>query len=798
MARADNKRMKWIGRWLGGALLLVVLAALGIVGYLRASLPQLDGEVKVAGLHGAVRATRDALGIPTIVGGDRLDVAYATGYLHAQDRFFQMDLMRRVAAGELAGLVGKAALDIDRDHRLHRFRARAQATLAMLPPDQRALIGRYVEGVNAGLQALHARPFEYALLRTQPEPWKPEDTLLSIWAMYFDLQGHQQPRKLARGWLAAHSSPDQLRFLLPASSIWDAPLDASAIDAAPAPIPSKAPDWFGLSGEMKRLADLGARSQVGSNDWGLAGSRSADGSAIVADDMHLGLRLPHIWYRAVLQFPDADGKPRRMVGVTLPGAPLVVVGSNGQVAWGFTNSYGDYLDLVELEHDPADPQRFKLAGGWEKAVAHQETLAVNHGAAETMTVLETSLGPVWQVDGKDYAVHWIAHQPGAVNFEFMHMEQAATLEQAQAVANRAGIPAQNMVAGDAAGHLGWTIAGPLPDRLAQPDAGYPYPVSRLTLGWTTLRAPNDYPRVNDPAGGQLWTANARQLAGSDYAKIGDGGDDLGARARQIRDDLTKLGKSDERGVYSITQDDRALYMSTWRDRALKALDPASLAGQPLRAQFRRLLEQSWDGHASVNSVGYRLARAYMHALYAELFGGADAILHSFDEEADVDIADGRWPTVVARLLDEHPAGWVPQGKADWHAVELAAIDHVVADLTQGGKSLDSATWGAYNTTRIAHPLARALPPLAPWLSAPAEPLPGDNNMPRVQGANFGASERLVVAPGHEERGILNMPGGQSGHPLSPYFLAGHAAWAKGEPTPLLPGAAVHTLAFTPQ
>ena len=281
--------------------------------------------------------------------------------------------------------------------------------------------------------------------------------------------------------------------------------------------------------------------------------------------------------------------------------------------------------------------------------------------------------------------------------------------------------------------------------------------------------------------------------------MGDGGPDLGARAQQIRDDLTQLGpKTNENGVYSVFFDDRALYISTWRERALKVLTPQAMANQPQRAEFRRLLETSWDGHASVNSVGYRLARGYLNALYAQLFGGVDATMKLLDSNTDFDRAGSRWPVVVARLLDEQPVSWLPQDRADWNAVQLAAIDEVITDLTRDGKPLSAATWGARNTARITHPFTRLLPALKPFLSAPEDQFAGDSNMPHVSGPDFGQSERMSVSPGHEEQGIMNMPGGQSGHPLSPYFLAGHNAWVKGEPVPFLPGPAVHTLTFVGQ
>ncbi|WP_269533805.1 penicillin acylase family protein [Chitinimonas sp. BJYL2] len=786
---------RWLVRLGLLALALTVLVAVAVWLFLRGSLARLDGDVSVDGLGAKVTVTRDDHGVPTISGDSRNDVAYATGYVHAQDRFFQMDLLRRVAAGELAGLIGEAALPVDEGNRFHRMRARAEVALAALTPEQRAMLDRYVAGVNDGLAALSSRPFEYGLLQQQPRAWVPADTLLVVWAMYFDLQDNLESRELARGWLRDHSTPEQLAVLMPELTANDAPMDVAKAEPVLAPLPEKAPDWFGQPGEDKR-ASIAFRSSVGSNNWAIAGSRTAHGGAIVADDMHLGIRLPHIWYRAVLNVPDSKGGKRRVVGVTLPGAPLVVVGSNGAVAWGFTNSYGDYLDLLELGRDPQNPQRFKIGESWETATEHVEQLEVKGKPAVAFKVIETSLGPVRMVGDKAYAVRWVAHDKGAVNFNLGNLEQVNTLAEAQAVANRAGVPAQNMVAGDAAGNIGWTIAGPLPGRAASSAQTFPYPAS-ADAAWTSLRAPDDYPRVINPDAGQLWTANSRQLGGADYAKLGDGGADLGARASQIRDGLTALGKTDEQGVFGVGLDDRALFIGLWRDRALAALTDSAVAAMPQRAEFRRLLKESWTGHASVDSVGYTLARAWMYALYAELFGRANADMAKLNKDSDFDRANPRWPAVVARLLDERPAGWLPAGK-DWRSVELAAVDRAIREVTKDGTPLAQATWGKRNTAMIAHPFTRFLPALKPWLSAPADMMPGDENMPRVAGPAFGQSQRLSVSPGREEQGLFNMPGGQSGHPLSPYFLTGHAEWVQGKAQHLLPGEAVHTLSFVPK
>jgi penicillin amidase len=799
-----------------GMLLLLVFLLLGVWFFLRGSLAQLDGRRTVQGLKASVTIARDEHGVATISGTDRGDVAYATGFAHAQDRYFQMDLLRRSAAGELAELFGPRALPIDREHRLHRFRARAELALKNMPAADRQLLDRYVAGANDGLNNLGTRPFEYALVGAGPRPWSAADSLLVVWAMYFDLQGGLEARELARGWLQEHTTAQQLAVLLPETTQWDAPLDAAEAPAPNAPFPNQAPAWWGQSGapasprvaalspSLAALSDPFAaaetaeqRGMVGSNNWAVAGSRSKDGGAIVSDDMHLGIQLPHIWYRAVLQVPDGHGASRRVVGVTLPGTPLVVAGSNGHVAWGFTNSYGDYADLVLVEKDSGHPGKLRTPAGWETPIAREETILVKGAAPEKFEVLETSFGPVRAAGGRSYAVHWVAHDKQAVNFSLRKLEGASTLDEALALAAGAGIPAQNFVAGDSHGDIGWTIAGPMVRR-AQPGLASTFPLTQQTqdAGWQGLLAPASYPVMRNPSGGQLSTANSRQLLGVGAAKLGDGGFDLGARAHQVRDSVAALGpRTDEQGVYSVALDDRAIFMAGWRTRALAVLDTQAVTGDAKRAETLELLNKSWSGHASVDSVGYRIARGYMWALYELLYGGANADMAKLRDKADMAAATARWPVVVARLLDEQPAGWLPPQYASWKDLQLAAIDRTVAELSKDGKPLASATWGERNTQEIAHPIAGAAPALRRWLSAPADHLPGDSHMPRVAGRKFGQSERLVVSPGHEEQGIFNMPGGQSGHPLSPFFLAGHADWVNGKATPLLPGPDRHMLMF---
>jgi penicillin amidase len=420
------------------------------------------------------------------------------------------------------------------------------------------------------------------------------------------------------------------------------------------------------------------------------------------------------------------------------------------------------------------------------------------GHAPAKLVVRTlALGPVREAGGRSYAIHWTAHLPGAVNLAPLKVETATNVAEVLAIASTVGIPAQNYVAGDAVGNIGWTVGGLMPRR-AHPGTGATFPITAENdAGWDGVLTPEEHPKVINPAAGQIVTANSRQLMGQGAALIGDGGFDLGARTRQARDDLAAItGKVGLKDAYAVTLDDRALFMAQWRDRAMKALDARAIDKQPLRAEFLQQLKTGWTGRASVNSVGYRLTRDFMLALYDVLYGGANADIALLDERASTAMATSRWPVVVGRLIDTEAAGWLPPDYKDWQQVQLVAIDKVIAHTIREQGKLSAATWGKRNTAAIEHPIAQAVPLLRGFLSAPADMLPGDTNMPRVAGRNMGQSERMTVVPGKEEEGIFNMPGGQSGHPMSPFFLTGHADWVAGKAAPLLPGAPRHQLLFT--
>ncbi len=781
-------------RVLAVLLILGVLAVLAGLYAWRGSLAELDGELALAGLSAPVAVERDALGVATITAANETDAARALGFVHAQERYFEMDLLRRSAAGELSALFGERAIERDKVVRMHRLRTRLQENLEAIAGERLPVLEAYRDGVNAGLAALRSKPWPYALLQAEPEPWTVADTALAGYAMFFDLQDETNSRELAL-WRIRESVPPELYALITTDgSEWDAPLlgdargnavlpGADVLDLRKLPTSWDNPDY--------KVSEPAA---PGSNNFAVSGQLTADGRAIVADDMHLGLRAPNIWFRARLQYTDsrAPGGKVDVSGFTLPGIPAVIVGSNGHVAWGFTNSYGDWLDFYRVDWANADRTRYHVPGGQQALRTDSEWIQVKDGQPVELKVRETRWGPITaELDEKSsLALRWTAQLPGALNFGLADMAWAADLDAGLSVADTAGIPAQNLVIGDRAGRIAWRLTAQMPERSGNCEATGPLKVE-AACRWSGWLAPTENPGLVDPPDGRLWTANARVVDGATLALVGDAGYANGARARQIRDSLYAKDRFTEADLLAIQLDDRALFLERWH-RAL--LDEAKRnKDEALQSLAREAA--TWDGHASIDSTSYRLVRAWRLAVIERIQNGLLA-------PAQVALGDGfvmpdlpQMESVAWPLLQERPAHLLPRKFSSWEALIADAAQQVRGQIRGPA---GARTWGSRNTAAICHPLAGALPAFtASWLCMPADPLPGDGNMPRVQGPAFGASERMVVSPGHEADGIIHMPGGQSGHPLSPFWGAGHAAWVRGEPTPFLPGPAEHRLALRP-
>lgn len=764
----------------GFLIISLTIIATAFVLFYR-SLPETDGTVRLQTLNSQMTLARDERGVLTVKADDRASASFGLGYAHAQDRFFQMDLLRRSATGELAALLGPGLLPRDRRHRPWLLREKARETVNHLPAAQRILLKQYTAGVNAGLMSLGSRSFEYWLLREKAQYWQEEDSLLTIYAFYLDSQGSQIEREYARGWIAEHSSAAQTAFLLPASSRWDTPL----LGQPPAPfaIPPFPPEWWGTRPLTPQPQPNEAMK--GSNGWLVSSSRSKTGKAMLANDTHQGLMLPTLWYQATLHYQMDNGLISQQSGITLPGLPMMVSGSNGHIAWGFTNAYIDTFDWVKL---PQPTTSYPL---------RREILAVSHGQPEQLDVYLSPWGPAFTTPMGDMAMRWIGNLPGAVNMDFLPLAESQSVADAVRAAPHFGLPVQNLLVADDQGHIGWTLAGWLPDRMTVGEqSSFPLP-AQVSQAWANTPLPaSRYPQQIDPPDGIIWAANNRQsfVAGSDT--YNDGGADMGPRAFAIKHQLMRTDRLSHTDMRNIQFDDRAMLISTWHGLLLPILQASRpKAGTPRYEALSAITQ--WSGYASADSVGYTVLAAWREALYQGLFAGLDQQLGQQWHKASYLRANTRWDEIVMRLMESNATAWVPKGYQDWADFSLQQLDSALR-IINDQKPLHQARWGEFNTVRIEHPIAQALPILRRWLSAPALPQSGDHHVPHVSKPAFGASARLIVSPGEETNATLSLLGGQSGHPLSTWFLDGFDSWYHGTPRALVAGEARHTLQLVPE
>ena len=782
--------MLWFKRISVALLVLLLLVAGFLYVALRASLPLYQGELP-SEVSQAVDISRDAQGYVSITAQSRNDAAFALGFVHAQERFFQMDLLRRNAAGELSELFGEMALELDKKRRIHRFRAKAERGFAALPAEQKLLLQRYTAGVNAGLTELGWPPFEYGLLAQAPRHWVEADSFLALYSMYLDLQGSEGKDELAMGLMQQKLPPDWYDFLFQHSPDWQAAMDDSTFSLIPMP---KSVYPTILSGQKTACADctLHDSTDIGSNNFAVSGKRTADGRAILADDMHLGIRVPGTWFKAQLKWQE-NAEAFAVAGVSLPGTPAIVAGSNGHIAWGFTNSTADWSDLIALKLDEKG-EKYQTADGWQEFSYQNEVIKVKGQPDELVLQKETIWGPVLTPPFQNYAYRWVAHDPEGTNFNLLTLEKSKGVKETLKLAASAGVPTQNLLVADKDGAIGWTLIGALPQRKVQ-QMDTPQDWSNGQNNWTGYVPQSAYPQIYQPQSGQLWTANSRMIGGKDLELIGNGGYDLGARGQQIRDALTARAQHNEQSLHAIQLDHRALMLARWQQLLLDTvLTKDFVAEHQLQSYLDYVMKDA--SQASIGSVGYSLVRAFRTKTLELTFAPLTAMLEQnklSGRDLKFSLETAGWKMIQQQRTDTLPAAF-----SSWRTLLQQAVLQSKQQLEKEHGSLAAANWGNLNQSAIAHPLSAAVPFFGDWLNMPAMPMNGDSHMPRVQNKVHGQSERMVVSPGKEAEGILVIPAGQSGHPLSPFYDADHDFWLKEQPLGFLPGEQKYLLKLQPK
>ncbi|HTV08819.1 MAG TPA: penicillin acylase family protein [Candidatus Aquilonibacter sp.] len=531
-----RRKLRWLFR--GVLTLLTLLAVLTGVATIwmrramRAALPQIDGTLAVAGLHGPVTVTRDAQGVPSIRATSLDDLFFAQGFVTAQDRLWQMDTLRRHAAGELAEILGAGLVEHDEQQRYLQLRAAADRAISSLPADQLQQIQAYTRGVNAFIDSHRDRlPLEFRLLHYAPRPWTPRDSILVSLVMWQDLST-TFPEKLDRELLSHHLPKNLLADLYPVGSWRDRPPTQPATDlTAPREIEQipldntqsrlAAPGYASPSDLLRVTEALSASAcsdcRAGSNNWAVSGVHSASGEPLVSNDMHLDLRVPDIWYEAALHLAATPGgnAPIDVAGFTLPGLPWVLVGRNAHVAWSFTNLGGDVQDVrVEHTRGSGDNLQFEQPDGtWAPMEHHTEHIIVRGGHGISLDVLTVShavgavmvpspiISPLYPTEHRALSLAWTIYDPSIINAPFFTVDSAS--DGAAIVASFAtfGGPSLNLIYADDQGHIGYHAIGRIPIRgpaVQHPRATQPFvppppePDSDEDSGATNSESPRAY------------------------------------------------------------------------------------------------------------------------------------------------------------------------------------------------------------------------------------------------------------------------------------------------------------------
>ncbi|GLV48072.1 penicillin acylase [Thermus sp. LT1-2-5] len=744
--------------WLGvGLVALGLLGGIGGVVYLRASLPKSEGRLALKGLSAPVEVVRDRHGVVRIKAASLEDLFFAQGFVHAQERLWQMEFQRRVGQGRLSEVLGEATLAQDRFLRTFGFYRAAQSAYERLYPEEKGAVDAYAAGVNAFLALGGPLPPEFTLLGFRPEPWTGPDVLVWAKMMSFDLSGNWEEELLRHRLLARGISPERLLELMPPYPE-DAPTILSAEDLR---LPLKREE---APSALLRMAP--PRFLEASNNWVVAGSRTATGKPFLADDPHLGLQAPSLWFLMALEAPGY-----RAVGASLPGVPGIVIGRNQRIAWGVTNVGADVQDLYLLEEVGSGGYRYR--GQVVPYRVREEVIRVKGGKEERLKVRETLYGPVITDALKDppktpMALRWVSLDPeDHILMAYLGLNRATNWDEFRKALTHYSAPSQNFVYADTEGNIGYIAPGKFPIRKEGHTGMVPVPGDG-NWDWLGYRRPEEWPQVLNPKEGLLVTANHKVTPeGFPYALTYDWAEPY--RAERILELLRAKEKLTLADMKAIQQDQTSLLFRDFRP-VLSLLTPLSERSGAWR---ERLL--AWDGTMAPSSE-----EALVFALwYAEL-----------TRLPAREVGEEYWdePRYLLKAMKEgdrncdQPETEYPETCLDYAALALERA----LDRREG---LRVRTWGEVHRATFRHPVLTHTP--LKRLSDRQVAFGGDRYTvnvgpfdPRTLAMDKGPSYRQIVDLAEPERSLFVHPMGQSGHFLSPHYADLLPLWAKGDYLPM--------------
>ncbi|HKO11032.1 MAG TPA: penicillin acylase family protein [Acidobacteriaceae bacterium] len=755
---------------------LVLTAGIWLKHKMQSSLPELDGRQLAPGLTAPVLVRRDQHGIPHIEAANLDDLMFAQGYVTAQDRLWELDMARRMAAGEAAEVLGSKLLEHDRMQRVLEIRPTAERLTASMDDRTRRYFEDYAHGVNAYIDSHRDRlPAEFRLLMYQPKPWEPVDSILAVMNMEQMLDEHW-PDKMAREYITRRLGPTLAEDLYPTGSWRDRPPVTNEVPiTAPNQVMPDVPLDESQTGKLgpgllglERLTGGDASAclgcDAGSNEWVVSGSRTATGKPLLSNDMHLGHQIPDIWYENDLKAPGFHA-----AGLTVPGIPMVIAGHNEHIAWGFTALYGDTEDIYVEKVNGQDEYQ-DASGAWRPIEHQQETIHVRWHSDVSVDVRRTGHGVVISSiipgETRTLALKWVPYDPNAKGWPLLALDTAANWADFRNAMTQWWGPTQNVVYADDQGHIGYQAVGLIPNR---PGGLAPGPITDEQHEWQGYIAFDQLPTSFDPDNGILATANARITPdGYPMPLTLEWADPYrNERIWKWLQPKTKLTAQDmltlQTDIYSEVDQEMA-------QRLAYGIDHASHVDARLRQAAD--LMRTWDGAVTMNSAPAAIVNAAKKVFWPMLLQpklGPDWRLYRWAESL----------YAGEEILMKEPAGWLPQQYASW---DDFLADMVRQGLARGHAPTDLTTWkfGYTNPVEVEHPLYRLLPWFKRWTGTGVQPQAGDTSTVPDAAETFGASNRFTMDWSNIDEARNTILMGESGDPLSPYYRDQWPYWYGGK------------------
>jgi penicillin G amidase len=739
-----------------GIAALVVLIAILVYWYALRPLPKVSGRI-VAPIHAAATIKRDARGVPHIEASSWQDAIFLQGFATAQDRLWQMDVLRRFGAGELAEVFGPGALPPDEHSRKMRMREIAEAAVSRLTGEARAALVEYARGVNYFIDTNRGNySFEFALpgRAYDPRPWTLTDSILVGLVMYRDLTDKSR-FKLDKGTILANAgNPDKMRALFP-------PLEGQYVSP-------------------------------GSNAWAVSGAHSVDGKPMAANDPHLAYGIPGTWHLVHLKAPGLN-----VSGAALPGLPCVITGHNQQIAWGVTNLQSDVLDLYVEQIDDRTG-RYVFQGKTEQAQMDRQFIHVLGGKTEEVDTWVTRHGPVILHDnGKNYSMRWSAAD--GFSFPFFAVDQAQNWEQFRAALSSFWGPPQNFIYADAAGNIGYQAAGRVPIRRGF-DADIPVEGSSGKFEWDGYIPFEQLPSLYNPASGIVATANQDPFP-PDYPFRVDGDYSDKYRIQQIRSLLGAKTKLTPEDMLAVQKDVYSAFDYFLAQQVVAAAGGIPTADETTRAALDAL--RHWNGQMDKDEAPPIIIELLRQHLGRSLVLSAAAPRTPPQKTAvsqprtSAEKSSGHYvlragpnipdmvprPQVIENLLRGRPPGWVAGD--DWNAWLIQNFEAAIQEIRrQQGSRVSHWRWGRMLQWKLAHPIGNELPIVNRFFDIGPVEMSGALTTVKQTGSNLGPSERMVVDLGDLDKSVQNLLAGESGFVASSHYKDQWQAYYVGKSFPM--------------